>query len=57
MRKFERNTDNVQRRARSERKRVTTKSQDRYSKGMSLNNRHASALDLKVQFENACGLV
>ena len=55
--KLERETSSVQRRAGSRRKRVTTKSQDRYLKRMSLNNRHASAPDLKVQFENACGLV
>ena len=54
--KLERETGDVQRRAGSRRKRVTIKSQDRYLKRMSLNNRHASAPDLKVQFENACGV-
>lgn len=54
--KLERETGDVQRRAGSGRKRVTTKCQDRYLKRMSIKNRHASAPDLKVQLENACGV-
>ena len=50
---LERETGDTQRRAGSGRKRVTTKSQDRYLKRMSFNNRRASVPDLKVQFENA----
>ena len=50
MLKLKGETGDVQRR-----KRVTTKSQDQYLKWMSLNNNHASAPDLNVQFENACG--
>ena len=52
--KLELETGDVQRRAGSRRKRVTTKSQDRYLKRMSLNNHHGSAPDIKVQFENTC---
>ena len=47
--KLEREANDVQRRAGSGRKRVTTKSQDRYLKRMSLNSRHANAPSLKVQ--------
>ena len=54
--KLERETGDVKGKAESRRKRVTTKSQDQYLKRMSVNNRHASAPDLKVQFENACSV-
>ena len=54
--KLEREIGDVQRRAGAGRKRVTIKSHDRYFKRMFLNNRYASAPDLKVQFENACGV-
>ena len=40
--KIESESGDVQRRAGSKRKRVTTKSQDRYLKRISLNNRHSS---------------
>ena len=53
---LERETGDVQKRAGSRRKRITIKSQDRYLKRVSLNNRHASASDLKVQFENDCAV-
>ena len=53
MLKLERKKGDVQRRTGSGRKRVTIKSQNRYLKRMSLNNPHACAPDLKLQFENA----
>ena len=56
MLKLERETGDVQRRAGLGRKRVTTKSQNQYLKRMSLNNRHVSAPDLKIQFENTCSV-
>ena len=54
--KLERESSEVQKRALLERKRVTTKSQDQYLNRMSLNNCRADVPDLKVQFENACGV-
>ena len=54
--KLERESVDVKRRAGSGKRSVTTKSQDRYLKRMSLNNRRTSAPDLKVKFENACGV-
>ena len=49
--KLERKTGSVESRAGSGRKRVSTKSNDRYLKCLSLRNSHESASDLKVRFK------
>ena len=53
---LERETSDVERRAASDRKRVTTKSDNRYLKHMSLFSHHVSTFDLKVSVESECGV-
>lgn len=52
--KLKRETVDVERRAGSVPKMVTTTSEDRYLKRKCLRNCHTSAPDLKVEFANAC---
>ena len=47
-------TVDVEKRDRSGRKRVTTKSDNRYLKHVSIHNHYASASDLKVRYEKEC---
>lgn len=49
-------TGAIERRTGSARKRTTTWLEDRYLKRLCLRDRHASASELKVGSENACGV-